>query len=191
MAPGDWATIVADTTFDIEVPALFWAEYEAPILVSVRRKSATLLGWDKISLKIDINEYHDRDGFGNCETDGGFADAVCVSKWHGVKKLSLENGDDVNVVAEGLAWYLHRVAADSGLDYTTGLASWVTLTVNGDSKGVYVNLEQRDKQSLKNHGLWEGGGDTWLYKSASAREFKRLRNFISKRIQRIRDELNP
>jgi hypothetical protein len=169
VAPEDWTTIVADTTFDIEVPALFWAEDEAPILVSVRRKSGDLLGEDKVSLKIDINEYHAEDALGNdiCEIDGGFTDPVCVPKYKGVKKFSLENGDDVNVISEGLAWYLHRRAANSALDYTTGLASWVTVTVNGDSKGVYVNVEQRDKQSLKNHGLWAGGDDTWLYKYSS------------------------
>lgn len=166
MAPGDWSTIVADTTFDIEVPAMFSAEDEAPILVSVRRKSATRLGRDKVSLKIDINEYHGKDEFGGdlCEIDGGFADPVCVSKWHGVKKLSIENGDDENVLTEGFAWYLHRVASVSALDYSSGLASWVTVTVNGESKGIYVNVAQPDKQYLKNHGLWAGGDDTWLYK---------------------------
>jgi hypothetical protein len=30
--------------------------------------------------------------------------------------------------------------------------------------GVFVNVEQHDKQFLKNHGLWAGGDDTWLLK---------------------------
>jgi hypothetical protein len=30
-------------------------------------------------------------------------------------------------------------------------------------KGVYVNVEQRDKQMLVNHGLWHGSADTWFY----------------------------
>ncbi len=173
MAPEDWDTISADTTFDIEVPALLWAEDEAPILVSVRRKSASALPSEedpqKVSLKIDINEYHDGDGVGNCEINGGFDNAVCVKTYKGVKKMSWENGDDVNVVAEGLAWYLHRVASDY-FDYTPGLASWVTVTVNEDFKGVYVNVEQRDKQFLKNHGLWEKSDHTWLYKYSSPDE---------------------
>lgn len=169
MAPGDWGKIVKDRTYEIEVPALFWATEDGndpPILVSVRRKSATTLGKDKISLKIDINEYTVEDDFGDdvCDGNYGFTDPTCVEKWHGVKKMSLENGDDSNVISEGLAWYLHRVAAESGLDYTPGYASWVTVTVNSESKGVYVNVEQRDKQWLKNHGFWEGSDDTWLYK---------------------------
>lgn len=164
MDPSDWTRIVNDDTYDIEVPALFWATEDGndpPILVSVRRKSATMLGKDKISLKIDINEYTVEDV---CDDNYGFTDPTCVEKWHGVKKMSIENGDDVNVVAEGFAWYLHRVASEFGLDYTTGYASWVTLYVNYKYKGVYVNVEQPDKQFLKNHKLWEGSDETWLYK---------------------------
>ena len=39
----DWDTIRHDTTNEIEVPALFWADGETPILVSVRRKSSRAL----------------------------------------------------------------------------------------------------------------------------------------------------
>ncbi|MEN8129933.1 MAG: CotH kinase family protein [Pseudomonadota bacterium] len=150
MDPGDWSKVKSDTTFDIEVPAMFWADGDLDepemILVSVRRKSGDALG-DKVSLKIDINEFVDQ-------------------KWNGVKKLSLENGDDVDVVAEGFAWYLNRVAAaapDSG--YNPGLAAWVKLVVNGESLGVYVNVEQPDKQFLKNRGLYTKN-ETWLYKAS-------------------------
>ena len=138
MEPGDWSKVKNDTTFDIEVPAMFWADGDLdepePILISVRRKSADALG-DKVSLKLDINEY------------------VGGQKWNGLKKLSLENGDDVDVVAEGFAWYLNRVAAaasDSG--YDPGLAAWIKLYVNGEYQGVYVNVEQPDKTFLKNRG---------------------------------------
>ena len=145
MSASDWNTISNDTTFDIEVPAMFWADGEQPILISVRRKSATALG-GKISLKLDINEYVDQE-------------------WNDVKKLSLENGDDENVVAEGFAWYLHRLAAQvSGSGYQPGLASWVTLSVNGEYQGVYVNVEQPDKQFLKNRELYNNN-ETWLYKA--------------------------
>ena len=170
----DLVTIKGDTSFDVEVPVLFWTESEsevAAVLVSIRRKSATPIG-SKVSFKIDINEYKDEGG---------------VSKWHELKKLSLENGDDQDVVREGLAWYLHRLAAghvgviDGAPDpspsqiypvgHTPGLASWVTLTahvvprefegmdqgefefegvVSVEPQGVYVNLEQPDKQYLKN-----------------------------------------
>ena len=158
MAKTDLDAILHDTTFDIEVPAWFWAggdEIEVdPILISVRRKSAEALPNElnphKVSFKLDINEF---------KTDPGGA-----SSWHGIKKLSLENGDDMDVVTEGFAWYLHRLASESTLDYQSGLASWVNLYINGQYMGVYVNVEQPDKQYLKNRGLWEGGGDTWLYK---------------------------
>ena len=146
--PGDWSKVKSDTSFTIEVPAMLWADGDLdepdPVLVSVRRKSADVLG-DKVSLKIDINEYVDQ-------------------KWNGVKKLSLENGDDVDVVAEGFAWYLNRVAAaasDSG--YDPGLAAWIKLYVNGEYQGVYVNVEQPDKTFLKNRGLYTAN-ETWLYK---------------------------
>jgi hypothetical protein len=155
MSNADWSTVRNDTTFDIEVPAMFWADGEEPILISVRRKSATALG-DKVSLKLDINEYVDQ-------------------KWNDVKKLSLENGDDADVIAEGYAWYLNRVAAaslDSG--YTPGLAAWVRLFVNGEYLGVYLNLEHPDKTFLKNRGLYTKN-ETWLYKAGEIWEDHRLK----------------
>lgn len=167
--PADLDAIRNDTTFDIEVPAWFWAENEEPVLVSIRRKSASALPNEqdpnkKVSYKIDINEYHDDPGGVDiCENVPGITEG-CVSKWKEIKKLSLENGDDQDVVQEGFAWYLHRLARISGLDYQTGLASWVNLVINGESMGVYVNVEQPDKQYLKNRGLWAGSDDTWLYK---------------------------
>jgi hypothetical protein len=180
LAESDWNTIRSDQSYDIEVPALLSAEDEAPVLVSVRRKSASAFpnesNPEKVSLKIDLNEFTTEDADGNpvCDGDYGF-DAPCVETWHGLKKLSLENGDDMNVVTEGFAWYLNRLAAeDPAIDYTPGLAAWIELHVTltradgsvADSfnNGVFVNVEQRDKQFLKNHGLWAGGDDTWLYK---------------------------
>ncbi|MEN8205590.1 MAG: CotH kinase family protein [Pseudomonadota bacterium] len=151
MAPGDWSTVKSDTSLGIEVPATFWADGEAPILVSVRRKSGDALG-DKVSLKIDINDF------------------VSGQKWSGLKKLSLENGDDVDVVAEGFAWYLNRVAAAaSNSGYNPGLAAWVKLFVNGEYLGVYLNVEQPDKTFLKHRGLYTKN-ETWLYKSGDAGE---------------------
>ena len=66
--------------------------------------------------------------------------------------MSLENGDDNNVVSEGLAWFLHRQAWSS--DYQPGLAAWAKLTVHVleedgtidvRPQGVYVNVELPDK----------------------------------------------
>ncbi|UCH84205.1 MAG: CotH kinase family protein [Candidatus Latescibacterota bacterium] len=146
----DWVTIQNDDTFDIEVPAMFWANGETPIEVSVRRKSCDALyqspDFLKVSLKIDINEF------------------VPGQLWHGLAKLRLENGDDVNVIAEGFAWYLHHLASgDEGYGYPAGYSAWVKLYINGYYTGVYVNCENRDKQFLKNHGLYVSG-ETWLYK---------------------------
>lgn len=152
----DLDIIQHDLTFDIEVPAMFWADDDDvdPILISIRRKSAEALPNEmdpqKVSYKLDINEFKN--------------DPLGASSWHGVKKLSLENGDDMDVVSEGFAWYLHRLAFEATPGYQTGFAAWVNLYINDIYMGVYVNVEQPDKQFLKNRGLWEGGDDTWLYK---------------------------
>lgn len=148
--PADWLAIQNDETFEVEVPADFWITGEPPILVSLRRKSGDPLGeaagYTKVSLKVDINEY----------VDG--------QTWHDLKKLSLENGDDQDVVTEGLAWYLHRLASGpEGYGYPVGLASWVRVIINGVDTGVYVNVEQPDKQFFRNRDLYINGS-TWLYK---------------------------
>ena len=148
LAPEDWDTIRHDTTDSIEVPASFWADGEStPLLVLVRRKSSRALPSEadpvKVGLKIDINEL----------VDG--------QKWRGLTKVSLENGTDSGVVEEGVAWNLHRLASGS-YGYQAAYAAWVQLRVNGQLIGVYVNAEQRDKQMLRNRGLWTAG-ETWLY----------------------------
>ncbi len=147
LSSSDWDTIRRDTTNEIEVPAQFWADGEMPLLVSVRRKSSRALPSEsnpvKVGLKIDINEL----------VDG--------QRWRGLTKVSLENGADSGVVEEGLAWNLHRLAAGS-YGYQAALAAWVQLRVNGELVGVYVNAEQRDKQMLRNRGLWVDD-ETWLY----------------------------
>ncbi len=84
----DWDTIRHDLTNEIEVPAMFWADGETPILVSVRRKSSRALPSEanpiKVGLKIDVNEL----------VDG--------QKWRSLTKVSLENGADSGVVRRGL-----------------------------------------------------------------------------------------
>jgi hypothetical protein len=149
--PADWDIIRFDTTNEIEVPALFWADAESPILVSVRRKSSRALPSEsnpiKIGLKIDINEF----------VDG--------QQWHGLVKLSLENAGDLPVLHEGMAWQLHQLAAQAnfyGPEAYPALANWVRVNVNGEFLGVYSNVEQRDTQYLRNRGLRVSGA-TWLY----------------------------
>jgi hypothetical protein len=151
----DWDTIRRDLTNEIEVPAQFWADggSEPPLLVSVRRKSSRALPSEsnpqKVSIKIDINEF--------------------VSQtWRGLTKLSLENGADTDPISEGFAWNLHELATGEGLypaGYHAGLAAWVRLVVNGVLVGLYVNVEERDSQFLRNRSLPRGGNPSrsWLY----------------------------
>ena len=158
MTDADWQTIQNDETFDIEVPTMMWLDGEEPILVAIRRKSADPLneapGYSKVSYKIDINEL------------------VSGQNWHGLRAVSLDNGDDQDVVSEGLAWYLHRLASGpEGYGYDAGLASWVRLVINGVDTGVYVSAEQRDKRFLENRGLWEADG-TWLYEVEDVQGFE-------------------
>jgi hypothetical protein len=153
MEPGDWATVQSDESLSIEVPAFFYEAGDTPILVSVRRKSGDPLnaapGFTKVSLKIDINDF------------------VSGQSWHGLKKLSLENGDDNDVVSEGMAWRLERMASGTqGYGYAVSHFAWVRLIINGTDTGVYINVEQPDKRFLENRLLLEEN-QTWLYKVSS------------------------
>lgn len=171
----DYATIQADETFDIEVPAVFWVDNIDPNPgawnIFIRRKSATPIG-EKISYRIKLDS---KIGPGK-------------ARWVNIKSLSLENGDDNNVVSEGLAWFLHRQAWND--NYQPGLAAWVTLTMHvvgpvlsdeglpvcdpntGEPltqidvrpQGVYVNVELPDKRFLENRGKWTSTSVSWLYK---------------------------
>jgi spore coat protein CotH len=149
--PADWDVIRFDTTNEIEVPAMFWADDEVPILVSVRRKSSRALPSEqnpvKIGLKIDINEF------------------VSSQQWRGLVKLSLENAGDILALHEGMAWQLHQLAANAGFygpEAYPALANWVRVNINGVFVGVYSNVEQRDTQYLRNRGIRVSGA-TWLY----------------------------
>jgi len=137
--PSDWDIIRYDMTFDIEVPALFWADGEETnkLYVSVRRKSGDALPSEtdpcKVSLKIDINEY------------------VSSQKWHDLNKLSLENGDDVDVVSEGLACNLHRMASGpEGYGYDAWRGNWVkALRQRSVQGGLYQCRADRQAVSEK------------------------------------------
>ena len=147
MDPSDWAAIRNDSSYTLVKPGYLWADTESKILVSVRRKPNQADG-DKVALKIDVNESFDN------------------LRWHGVKKLSLENGFDKDVVSEGFTWYLHRQAAaadERQFGYSPSLASWVNVQVNGQRLGVYVNVEQPDLTFLRNRDMWSSGR-SWLYK---------------------------
>ncbi|HZI30206.1 MAG TPA: CotH kinase family protein [Gemmatimonadaceae bacterium] len=146
MSNSDWDTIRRDQTNSIEVLAQFHAEGEAPIAVTVRRKSSRALPSESNPIKI------------------GMKVKTVSGTWHGVSTLSLENGGDTGPVAEGMAWNLHELASVDGFygaGYHPALASWVRVYINGAYIGVYVNVEQRNKQFLRNRFITSSG--KWLY----------------------------
>jgi len=183
--PADWNTILHDSPDangcidePIEVPAWFWmaGEEHLKIKVSVRRKNGSAFPDEtnpqKVALKIDINEYYPTQGDPNncdpCAVPGepGYCDPNAAPDWHGLKKLSLETNSDAiaDVVSEGLSCNLHRMASvPQGYGYDAWHANWVKLYVNGDYKGIYVNNEQRDKQFLRNRGIYVSH-NSWMYK---------------------------
>ncbi len=148
MAPGDWATVLADNSYSVFVPAQLSCGGAAPITVGVRRKRSG--GTNKVGLKIDINQQ------------------VPGQRYFDLRKLSFENGvsegtssDATEVetyVMEYLAWRLVTLSQMIG-----GRAALAELYVNGDVIGVYVNVEQVDKRFLDDRL----GDDTgWLYKKS-------------------------
>lgn len=153
LSEADWLVIRSDETFDIEVPGLFWADDEpaSGVPIVIRRKSASAIG-DKVSYRIKFK-----------------------STWNGLKSLSLENGDDQDVVREGLSWQLHVLAATRA-EHLPSLAAWANLalhltgtdasgnpTERLSPQGIYVNVELPDRRFLERRGLWDAGA-TWLYK---------------------------
>ena len=143
MAPGDWSSVQADATFSVYYPATLSCGDETPIMVGVRRKRSG--GTEKVGLKIDINEY------------------VAGQTWFGIKKLSLENGVSTGetitvggIVAEYMGWRVMVLARPH-----TGRAALAQFHVNGESLGVYVNVEQVDKRFLGSHF---GDKSGWLFK---------------------------
>ena len=151
MTTQDWDFVRKDLT---ETYRSGWlsADGETPINVAIRRKSSRALPSEsnpiKVGLKIDINEY----------VDG--------QTWHGLTKLSLENGADSGVVEEGVAWAMHRMAGAPLNGFAVAYANWVKVNVNGQYIGVYVNAEQRDKQALRQRGVWDGDS-TWFYEQTT------------------------
>jgi hypothetical protein len=143
---GNWGSVVSDSDFNNPQNALLWTDEETPIQVTVKRKSDPAIG-QKVSVKIDINA------------------RVSGQTWHGVKKLSLENGAEGGLVKEGFAWHMHRLASEAGFySYPAAHAAWVRLVVDGQLIGAYTSVEERDKQMLENRGMWKENA-TWLYKN--------------------------
>jgi spore coat protein CotH len=150
MAPGDWSAVLADTSYTLVVQARLRCNDGPELLVGVRRKRSG--GQQKVGLKIDFNH------------------VVPGQDFQGLRKLSLENGvssgsnadtgDVRGLVAEYLGW---RLMSSSGA--VSSRAALVTLTVNGSSRGVFVNVEQVDKGFLDRR---LGNNDGWLYKRSGS-----------------------
>jgi hypothetical protein len=54
METGGWGAVVSDSDFDDPQNAQFWTDGEAPIPVTIKRKSDPAIG-QKVSVKIDLN----------------------------------------------------------------------------------------------------------------------------------------
>jgi hypothetical protein len=142
--PGDWATVQADTTNSIYVPAQMTCNGGDLVTVAVRKKRSD--GAPKVGLKVDINRIVDGQSFST------------------LKKMSWENGigegsTDGSIEAlasEVLAWRLMHLSPA-----ITGRAAFMTLEVNGEDLGVYANVEQVDKRFLR---FRVGNDSGWLYK---------------------------
>jgi hypothetical protein len=146
IAASDWDIVRKDVSNSIEKPAQFYADGETPIAVTVRRKSSRALPSEANPVKV------------------GLKVKTVTGRWHGVTTLSLENGGDISPIAEGLAWNLHEMASIDGFygaGYHPALAAWVRVHINGDYIGLYSNVEQRNKQFLRNRFGTTSG--IWLY----------------------------
>jgi hypothetical protein len=144
MSGGDWTSLKNDLTNSIYYPAQLRCGSEAAVSVGVRRKRSG--GTDKPGLKIDIDKVVDN------------------QYWHGLRKLSLENGISEggttasvqDVMAEFVAW---RIMVLSGA--RSGRAAFVEVAVNGSVVGTYTNVEVVDKRFLRSRGMDDSG---WLFK---------------------------
>jgi len=151
-----WDVVRFDLTFSSVLPARFvevvdGVETGTPLRVGVRRKSSRALPSEADPRKVGLKV--------------GFSDFVSGQRWNGVSKISLENGGDISPVHEGMAWQLHQLASVDGFygaGHDPALAAWSHVRVNGEYLGVYTSVEQRNKQFLRNRGLWTSGS-TWLY----------------------------
>ena len=162
----DWYDITHNTpessgciAVEVARKGWFWmkGESDKKIRVEVRRKKGFAFPDDtnpvKVALKIDINQYYGTDP--NAAPD-----------WHGLKKLSLEtNSDSIDCISEGVAVNLHRMAsATEDYGWPVWHANWCKLYVNGTFNGIFVFVEQYDKEYLRHRNIYDAHGHSWLYK---------------------------
>lgn len=112
------------------------------LFVGIRRKNGPAVPSEadpqKVALKIDVDEF------------------ISGQTFFGKKKLSLENGSEGTLVTEGLSWQIYQTAG-----VVACRSAWANVYVNGDYKGLYINVEQVNKRFLTDHGI---DNDGFLFK---------------------------
>jgi hypothetical protein len=161
VADEDWNALRADSTCEVYVPAQFRMDDEEAITIGVRRKSGFVVPQPpdqlaqvkyacspstdvvpdplpiKPPLKLDFNEFVDE------------------QRWHGLRKLNLENGGDEALIREGLAWWAMEQAHQPA-----SCAAWARVEVNGAALGLYLLVEQIDNTFLRKW-LDDDSGHLW------------------------------
>lgn len=103
MSSGDWSSLKSDMTNSIYFPARLSCGDEAAVDVGIRRKRSG--GTDKPGLKIDVDW------------------AVADQYWHGLRKLSLENGISEGTGTAGVRDVLAEYMAWRAMDLADAMAS--------------------------------------------------------------------
>ncbi|MBI5510508.1 MAG: CotH kinase family protein [Deltaproteobacteria bacterium] len=145
LSDASWAALIADPAADEYVEGTFRFGDEIYAQVGVRFKgnssrwSITREGSTRYSFKVKLNEFVDGQTF------------------HGVKTLNLHNAwNDYSFMRERLSYDLFR---DAGVPASR--VAYVDLYVNGNHQGLYVSVEQVDKNFL---ATWFGDKSGNLYK---------------------------
>ncbi|MFK7786553.1 MAG: CotH kinase family protein [Crocinitomicaceae bacterium] len=145
IAPNDLTTILGDSLYsDHHFPATFY--YNSPsfsdtiALVGFRVRGNTSRDANKKSFKVSFNEY---------ETG---------QKFKGIEKMNLIGQH--NDPSELRYWLSLKTLSDNGL--ICSRVSFVKLFINGDYRGLYLNVEHIDDEFLQKRFVNDDGGN--LYK---------------------------
>jgi hypothetical protein len=145
IAPADWAAMLADPQAEAYYPATLTYDGEVLPQVAVRFKgnsslnSVAMMGSERFSFKVDTDEY------------------VAGQKLFGIDKLNLNNGfKDPSYLRERLATDLLRAHG-----VPASRTTYARLTLSGELHGLYLVVEQVDKDFLREHFPDDSGN---LYK---------------------------
>lgn len=146
LPPEDLSLILAPGNEQSDIEYLATFEWESPTLnatvdsVGFRLRGNTSRNSQKKSFKVSFNSFR----------QGG--------KWEGLEKLNL-NGEhnDPSIMRAKISWDLFRE-----FDVPASRANHVRLYVNGEYRGLYLNVEHVDEQFLARYFGNDGGN---LYKS--------------------------